>query len=404
MSGGPVAATAPAGPGLAAAAEPTTRPPMGRARGWLVGPALVVLALAALSILGEIVDAGPQGPTSSSYATAAQGLAAWAELLPRAGHPVSQLRQALGEAHLSPTSTLVVLDPDALTRSDGGHLSAFVRAGGRLIIGGRAPDAALASVLPDPPPWTAVARSSAAVAPAVADLAGVSRVATAGAGAWVDPGSFRVLVADASRAPIVLRRQEGRGTLYLLADTSPLQNRLLDREDNALFALDLAGGSERPVTFVESVHGFGVSRGLAAIPDRWWVALALFSVSALAWALARGRRLGPAEPPPAALGSPRRAYVQALALLLRRAGPTAELCEVMRAGILVELDARTSRYVPDRGPPDSAEREAVLRGAGVEQAQIDCVLARRSSSRYAEDLLVLGSVLARVRGGHESAS
>ena len=112
--------------------------PAGR-RGWAVAGAVVVVVVVALELLGSFFGPGPQGPVSSSYATDAQGLAAWSELASRAGHPVAALREPLSGAALDPASTLVVLDPDALLRNDGRNLLVFVRRGGRLILGGQDP-------------------------------------------------------------------------------------------------------------------------------------------------------------------------------------------------------------------------------------------------------------------------
>ena len=71
----------------------------------------------------------------------------------------------------------------------------------------------------------------------------------------------RVLAGD--EGTLLLVEPAGRGRIALLADTSPLQNRLLGEADNAAFALALSGRG--PLTFVESVHGYGPARGLAAL-------------------------------------------------------------------------------------------------------------------------------------------
>ena len=55
----------------------------------------------------------------------------------------------------------------------------------------------------------------------------------------------------------------GTGVMVLLP--GPLQNRLLDRRDNAAFGLQLAGAGRR-VAFLETYHGYGRSSGLRALP------------------------------------------------------------------------------------------------------------------------------------------
>jgi hypothetical protein len=108
----------------------------------------------------------------------------------------------------------------------------------------------------------------------------------------------------------------GRGRVVMVADPSPLQNRLLARADNAALALALSG--QGPLTFVESVHGYGAATGLAALPaDAGW-ALILLAAAALALMAARGRRFGPPEAARRELAPPRAAYVDALATTLAR--------------------------------------------------------------------------------------
>ena len=94
---------------------------------------------------------------------------------------------------------------------------------------------------------------------------------------------------------LLLRRTLGRGTLQLLADVSPLQNRLLGSADNAQLGLEVAGPRTRPVVFVESVHGYGQSRGVAALPIGWKFAFCALALAGLLWVAARGRRLGSAR-------------------------------------------------------------------------------------------------------------
>jgi Domain of unknown function (DUF4350) len=296
-----------------------------RRRGLLFAGACVLAVFAALGALRASLAPGPQGPVSSSYATAPQGLAAWAELDRRAGRPVVQLREPLDHARLDPAGTVVVLDPDALLRSEGLRLLAFVRAGGRLLIGGLNPRDTLPALLPNPPAWESGAAKHDLPAARAAVLAEVAEVSSAGEGEWTDTRGARTLLRAGAGGALLLERHVGRGALYLLADASPLQNRLLGAADNAQLALNLSGPARHTVVFVESLHGYGPSRGLAAIPDRWRLAFAVLALAGLLWALARARRLGPPERTPAAAPPPRGAYVEALALLLRRTGQADDL-------------------------------------------------------------------------------
>jgi Domain of unknown function (DUF4350) len=315
----PLAAGRPAGAADGAHRDPGLRRRLSTAPTWslvLAGTLAVVLTLV---VLGEVLGGEPSGPPSSSYATDARGLAAWAQLLGRAGHPVAQLRKPLAQARLDPADTVVVLDPEALLPAEGARLLAFARAGGNLVIGGSEAQSSLPALIAHPPPWSPSGSvRQLATAGAGEMLAGVGEVRTAGEGEWTASAGYRAPLRGTSGGSVLLERGAGRGTIELLADASPLQNRLLGSADNAQLALDLAGGDGRAVVFVESVHGFGESRGLAAVPGRWRLAFALLALAGALWVLARGRRLGPAEPAPAAEPPPRAAYVEAMALLLER--------------------------------------------------------------------------------------
>ena len=147
---------------------------------------------------------------------------------------------------------------------------------------------------------------------------------TSGDGRWKERGAL---------GSLLLVRPAGRGRIVLLADSSPLQNRLLGEADNAAFALALSG--KGPLTFVESVHGYGPQRGLAALPARFGWALIGLLLAALVLMVARGRRLGPPERERRELPPPRRAYVDALAATMARGKEREEAV----------------RPVRERGPP-----------------------------------------------------
>jgi hypothetical protein len=299
-------------------------------RGWPVILAGVLATLLAVTLLSEAFGREPTGPVSSSYATNADGLAAWAQLLRRNGRTVVQLRASLQIARLDPRGTVIVLDPSALLHSEGERLLAFVRAGGRLVIGGREPQETLPALLASVPKWDPAGEVRLHPAePSAASVAGVGEVASAGEGEWRKSHGYMTPLRGAYGDGPLLERRMGKGTLALVADASPLQNRLLAADDNAQFALDMSGLGRRPVVFVESVHGYGPSRGLAAVPTRWWVAFACLLLAGLLWSIARGRRLGVAEPADEQIQPGRADYVYAMSLLLRRASDTQELSRVL---------------------------------------------------------------------------
>jgi hypothetical protein len=259
----------------------------------------VVTVLATFLMLGLLADAfapAPQGPPLSSLSTTPRGVAAWASLLERAGHAVSQVRSPIADATLRPGTTLVVLAPAPLSAADSARLDRFVISGGRLVIGG------------------------------------------SGARTYSPPRDLgrAALVATPQTSPATL----AAGRALRLAGTASLENRELATADNAEFSLRLAGAAHRPVMFAEAIHGFGPASGLAAFPRRWWVAIALLSLAAGTFVLARGRRLGGPDPLPARPPSPRTAYLAAMAATLRATAERGRLDELARDRALSQSGGR----------------------------------------------------------------
>lgn len=268
----------------------------------------------ALGFVHSLTGGTPGGPPSSSYATGPAGAAAYAELLERSGHSVERLRRAPAEAALDPRETLLLLDPAFVGRGDARALGRFVDDGGRLVVAGSAGEW-LDRIVERPPDWSPDELRSPGVLAPVPELAGVRRVETGGRGAWTGGGALPAL-GSGERA--LLAVANGPGRVVLLADPTPLQNRLLDEADNARLGVALAGAAGRPVRFLESFHGYGEATGLAAVPARWWAAFGLLLAAAVVLMLARGRRLGPPQAPERDLPPPRRVYVESLGGVLAR--------------------------------------------------------------------------------------
>lgn len=279
--------------------------------GLLAGFIVVLVAIDRLS-------PAPEGPPGSSYATTPQGLAAYASLLDRAGRPVRRLRTPIAEREPRDGETLVIIEPDVMEPEEADAIRAWVEGGGRLVLGASAGVAFVEQLLSDPPRWTGEeTRKREALIP----LAGVREVESFDGTGFAEVGANLPMLGPAE-APMAVLARAGRGHVILLADTSPVSNRALARADNAALALALAG--DGPVAFLETVHGYGVSRGFGGLPAsvRWTLlGLALTSLVAL-WAA--GKRFGEpededSEPPP-----PRVEYVDALAGSLARAKPEKE--------------------------------------------------------------------------------
>ena len=279
----------------------------------------IVAVLIGINLVAAAIDAlapSPSGPDSSSFATSARGLAAWAELERRSGVKVSALRRPPSATSLPAGGTVVVLDPGRLQRSEAAALRGFAERGGRVVAGGE-PDAWVATLLglDEPPDFDDESAETAGRLAEAPETAGVARVRTAGEGRWKSAGQAQRALGLRDGA-LLLLATAGQGRIALLADASPLQNRLLGEADNA--ALALALGGDGPLAFVESVHGYGPARGLAALPARFGWALIGLALAALCFGFARGRRLGPPEPERRDLAPPRRAYVDSLAATMAK--------------------------------------------------------------------------------------
>jgi Domain of unknown function (DUF4350) len=351
---------------------------MSARRTWIAVGALggaIVLVNVALA-LARHYTSDPGGPTSSSYATAPTGLAAYADLLARDGRRVTQLRDAPARVRLDPGSTVVLLDPDEVRRADARALRRFLDAGGRLVAGGAEDPGWLDAVLGRPPAWSGEGVRVARTRARVPETAGVSRVETAGRGSWARAGEARLVLGGDGRGLLVVA-PVGRGRLALLADASPLQNRLLAQADDAKLGLSLAGPAGRPVAFVESVHGYGRASGFGAIPTSWRFALGGLVLAALVLIWARGRRLGPPEALERPLPPPRREYVEALAALLERSRDPGAAIGPLQAELLRRLERQ--------GP------------GGLSADEVQAALA---APKRPEDVLAAGRALARLeRGG-----
>jgi Domain of unknown function (DUF4350) len=355
--------------------------------------AAIVVSVVALNLvlfglrLGR--GGGTHGRRSSSYATAPLGVAAYAELLERSGYDVERLRVEPARARLDPSATVVVLDPSSLRHAGAMHLRRFAEDGGRLVVGGAHPGDWLRDLVDPAPEWSGTAIGLAMPLASVPEVAGLRRVASAGEGSWGATGATTPALGEGRRSLLLVRRL-GRGRLLLLADASPLQNRLLATADDAAYGLDLAGVGRRRVVFVESVHGYGQATGLAAIPGRWRWALGGIVLAGVLLAAAHARRLGPPELESRPLPPPRREYVESLGGVLARTRSAEEAIAPVREAARAELARRAGA-----GATDEAALRRAASTAGLAENETAAVLG---SVRRREDVLAAGRALARLRG------
>jgi Domain of unknown function (DUF4350) len=350
---------------------------------WLLAGLVVLFVV--VSVVIDRVAPTPSGPEGSSYATAPDGAAAYADLLHRAGHPIRRVRTPPAEQPLDPGATLVVLEPEGVPADDARAIGRFVRDGGRLVAAG-ASVAWLARVLDAPPRWEPSAPGRATVVVPAPETAGVDSVAFAQGGGWATLGGALPILATPD-GPVAAVAESGAGRVVLLADGSPLSNRGLGRADDAAFGLAAAGGQRRPVAFLETVHGYGEATGLAALPARALWVLAGLALAALALVWSMSRRLGPAEDEARVLAPPRRDYVEAVAAALAASGDRSGVAETAARGARRRLEIRAGLPTGAGAP---ALRDAAVR-LGLDDAETSAVLGDG-------DQLAAGRALAKLEG------
>lgn len=363
-------------------------PPWAR---WVIGILIGVIALNVTLTFLRDAYGGAEGRPSSSYSTGPGGVAAYAELLARHGHPVTPLRGPLSIESLPDRGVLVVLDPDTLTSAQVFDLITWTAGGGYLVIGGRPELWASGFEFENELRWSPAGIVSAEPLADVPEMSNVTTVGGEGFGSWEATGpALPVAGLESSPARDLIAIAEiGNGRAVLLADTSLLHNRYLANEDNAVFALNVAGPSETPIYFAEGIHGYGNETGLAAIPLRWKFALGGLALATIVWMIAVGRRLGPPEPDARDLPPPRRAYVDALATTLARTRRPDEVVAPVRAAARAKIARRAGLE------PDSDERalEGAGRALGLSDEEIAAVLGRSRG-----DVVTVGRAVTKLGG------
>jgi hypothetical protein len=359
------------------------------------GRRLIVIGIAVLAVLGALRalseltrdDRLAQGPEGSSYAYGPYGATAYAKLLRRSGHDVIRLRDRPRDLDLDPRLTVVMLWPDVVTSEDARELRRFLVRGGRLVAADAQPEGWLASVVRDPPVWTSEPLGPTRPLVPVPETASVRTIASGVEGRFVDGGSALPAIGS-GRSILAAVAQVGAGRAILLADPAPLLNSRLALRDDAAFALNAAGPG-RPVAFLESVHGFGRAGGWGALPGRFQGALVLLALAGAALALARGRRLGPAQPAGRELAPRRAAYADGLAGALVRTGPAADaiapVVEEARSLLLAPAGSGEDELLAAarRLGLSGDEAEAIVHGVTTEPAALAAArgLARMNEMR-----------------------
>jgi hypothetical protein len=361
------------------------------ARFAVVAAVLLIIVNVALQLLDSTTrGADETAPRSSSFSTGSTGVAGWSELLRRNDRSTSAVRGSLSDESLGSDTTLVVLDPDGVSSAEAADVLAFVESGGRLIAGGNSVDGLLRALFEESPVWSPAGVPRAEAEGDAAEVDGIAEIVTADEGSWDGIGETEAILGGRERT-LATVAELGAGRVVMLADPSPLQNRLLDRADNAAFALQITGEAGT-VRFAEGQHGYGDATGIGAIPSRWKWALAGLAVAALIGAVAAGRRLGPAEEEARRLPPPRRVYVDAVAEALARTRRPAASLAPLQAAACARLASRAG-LGPDA---DEQQLRAAAARLGWATGEVDALF---TPARGDDDVLAAGRALARISGG-----
>lgn len=279
-----------------------------------------------------------EGRDSDPGSTAPNGTSAWAELLERNGAEVSTSQ--IGKGDFERGAVLVMLGIEELSSVEAARVRDVLSAGGRLLVGPES-IAWLQLVVDTPPTWSP---GGAEIAQAVGDaqeVVGIGEVRSDGRGGWSALGSSRALLEgdglEGNEVVIASVATVGRGSVVLLADPSIVANEHLDEADNAAFALQVTGDGRTIQLFEPETER---SEGLAAVPDRWKLALVGLVLAFLVGAVARGRRVGPPDPPGTPRPPPRRSFVDAMGAALERTRRPGGALEPLRTHVRAELARR----------------------------------------------------------------
>ena len=316
-------------------------------------------------------------PPGSSLELGPEGTSLARAYLKETGAGPGTLTVPLPQAVLSPATVLLRLDVDAgrdqvrwplLPRGEPdagipvaapkGALSeaeeAFVRAGGRLVLGIRGEKESGAVAV------RGLRSGPRKVSPLLAGVRDLRPEVprTLPASALVDAQP----VFEHGESLSVARRRLGDGEVWWLAEPEMLLNGHLGEGDHLALLLALCAG--RVPVFDESAHGLGADTGPLDLVRRWGLgpALLLGGFAALAAFWRRARTVGPPADP---FSDPRSESVEpvdSLAALYRRALKPAEAVELYRLQVAREI-ALTLGVPEKRGAAVLAERAPALAAA-----------------------------------------
>ena len=192
------------------------------------------------------------------------------------------------------------------------------------------------------------------------------------------------IIAD-SEGAVLITKTLGRGHIVYIADPTIFTNRLLDRADNARFAVNVLGsGPHTTVAFDEYVHGYGRQESAwLVLPGPLRAGLVVAAIACAIALVGSAIRFVPAAALPVARDPNSAAYLASLAILLRRGrAATRALADLVDAtfaavarsfGLPAHAEPATLALLaaPRAGAPERIGELAALRArANVDEAQL----------------------------------
>lgn len=310
----------------------------------LVGTLAVVLGL--LVVLGR---SGPARLPLDPEDTGSRGTRALAQVLRDRGVRTDVVRSpdALAQARVDASTTVVVPDPDLLSRTATDALAA--RTPARLVL--VAPDRSVLDELGLPASLVGRAGSgpfdarctSPIVDPADTLTGGAFLYRTRAEGAstcFPDPSESSDDPANPASALLDVPASGTRPRTIVLGLPQVFTNVGVTQESHAALALRVLGGTDRVLWYLpEPDPADPVSPNGDGPPAPAWVAptVLLLAAAALVLCLWRGRRLGPLTTEPLPVVVPAEETTLARARLYRRTGDTAGVGDVLRAAATEDL-------------------------------------------------------------------
>jgi len=328
--------------------SPTARQVWRRARGLLLAAAILAVAGVIIAAIRSGAEYGLLDPRSTDD----HGSKATAELLKERGVDV-EIATSSTEAKdaAGPDTTLLVSDPDALSRRQRADLQPALQREGRTVLIAPGPAstkaltegvrvAAPTAVQPTPPDcdFTAAERAGDA------ELGGIRYAVTTdhADACYLHQGLPSLLRLPEESDGGSSRSGTDGGDTVLLGAPDPLYNKQLDEHGNASLMLQLLGSRPHLVWYVPSPVDSSATEGgergfLDLLPDGWsWATLQLAIAAALA-ALWRVRRLGPLVPEQLPVSVRASETTEGRARLYRRANARDRAAEALRSATRARL-------------------------------------------------------------------